>query len=58
LAQYAINVVDFRDADSIMTPFEFDIYPFNASGWNVDGDLTTNEVRTAAWSGAANGRSW
>lgn len=37
LAQWAINVVDFRDADSIMTPFEFDTNPFN--GWDVDGVL-------------------
>lgn len=29
LAQWAINVVDFRDPDSIMTPFEFDLNPFN-----------------------------
>jgi hypothetical protein len=28
LAQWAINVVDFRDADSIMTPFEYDVTPF------------------------------
>jgi hypothetical protein len=35
LAQWAINVVDFRDADAIMTPFEYDINPFN--GWHVDG---------------------
>jgi hypothetical protein len=39
LAQWAINCVDFRDRDSIMTPFEFDVNPFN--GWDVDGDLTT-----------------
>ncbi len=41
IAQWAINVVDFRDADAIMTPFEYDMNPFN--GWSVDGDLTTNE---------------
>ncbi len=35
IAQWAINVVDFRDADSIMTPFEFDPNPFD--GWSVDG---------------------
>jgi hypothetical protein len=39
IAQWAINVVDFRDRDSIMTPFEYDPNPFN--GWLVDGDITT-----------------
>ena len=39
LAQWAANVVDFRDADSIMTPFEFDLNPFN--GWDVDGIIGT-----------------
>ena len=37
VAQWAVNVVDFRDADSIMTPFEYDVDPFN--GWDVDGIL-------------------
>ena len=42
VAQWAINVVDFRDRDSIMTPFEYDIAPFadkvnSGSTWNVDG---------------------
>lgn len=36
LAQWAINAVDFRDADAIMTPFEYDLNPFN--GWQPDGD--------------------
>ena len=35
LAQWAINCVDFRDRDSVMTPFEFDLNPFD--GWGVDG---------------------
>lgn len=38
-AQYAVNVVDFRDNDSIMTGFEYDTNPFD--GWDVDGDLST-----------------
>lgn len=28
IAQWAVNTVDFRDRDSIMTPFEFDAEPF------------------------------
>ncbi|MEM7783065.1 MAG: hypothetical protein AAF623_06910 [Planctomycetota bacterium] len=32
LAQWCINVVDFRDADSICTPFEFDYNPWD--GWD------------------------
>lgn len=40
LAQWAANVVEFSDADSRMTPFEYDKNPRN--GWTVDGDVTTN----------------
>jgi hypothetical protein len=53
IAQWAVNVVDFRDADSIMTPFEFDLDPFNDNvssnpqsityGWDVDGMLGTSD---------------
>ncbi|MCA9236544.1 MAG: hypothetical protein KDA44_13805 [Planctomycetales bacterium] len=35
LAQWAVNVVDFRDPDNIMTPFEYDLNPFD--GWQVNG---------------------
>ena len=44
VAQWAVNVVDFRDRDSIMTGFEYDVNPFN--GWDVDGDLSTDEDST------------
>jgi hypothetical protein len=37
IAQWAVNVVDFRDPDNIMTPFEYDLNPFD--GWDVDGQL-------------------
>ncbi len=39
VAQWAVNVVDFSDPDSINTVFEYDINPFNTS--TVDGDPTT-----------------
>ena len=44
LAQWAINCVDFRDPDNIMTAFEYDENPFD--GWNVDGYLRTNTNNT------------
>lgn len=42
IAQWAINCVDFRDPDAIMTPFEYDANPFD--GWHVDGDLKTDDL--------------
>jgi hypothetical protein len=40
LAQWAVNVVDFRDRDSIMTRFEYDSDPFDNSGdWNPDEEV-------------------
>jgi len=51
IAQWAVNAVDFRDRDAIMTAFEYDIFPFtNPSGpygtdqngantWDVNGRL-------------------
>jgi hypothetical protein len=52
IAQWAVNCVDMRDADAIMTPFEYDEYPWD--GWGVpdgtsganlplDGDVATDE---------------
>jgi len=47
LAQFAINAVDYRDQDGIMTPFEYDINPFNGWSSNCDGiihpDPTTGQ---------------
>ncbi|GIW95968.1 MAG: hypothetical protein KatS3mg110_4009 [Pirellulaceae bacterium] len=40
IAQWAVNVVDYRDGDAIMTPFEFDIEPFD--GWGVDNNYLSN----------------
>jgi hypothetical protein len=40
LAQWAANVVEFRDADSTITPFEYDTIP--QDGWDVDNDATTD----------------
>ncbi|MEN6406974.1 MAG: hypothetical protein ABFC77_10945, partial [Thermoguttaceae bacterium] len=34
LAQWAVNVVDFKDRDSIMTPFIYNPTPFTSSGWD------------------------
>ena len=33
IAQWAVNIVDFRDADSIMTQFSYDLTPFDGSPW-------------------------
>ena len=46
LAQWVANIADFRDVDSICTPFEFDLNPYN--GWDVDGDLSAASVDNAA----------
>ena len=50
-AQWAVNVLDFRDEDSTMTGFEYDANP--QDGWDVDGDVSTNtgqeKNRALAW---------
>ncbi len=45
IAQWAVNVVDFRDRDSIMTPFQFNIYPFK-DGWTATNDLYNPPANT------------
>ncbi|MBX3415515.1 MAG: hypothetical protein KF708_22720 [Pirellulales bacterium] len=53
IAQWAVNVVDFRDRDSIMTPFEYDVNPFTddtgagTNPWNVDGVITAGSADNA-----------
>jgi len=50
LAQWAVNVVDYRDPDSIMTRFAFDPQPFDANGWSVNDDLATpQDARFVVW---------
>jgi hypothetical protein len=53
-AQWAVNAVDFRDADNDMTAFEYDVNPFD--GWDVDGivgfnspDDTNTQIRGLVW---------
>lgn len=41
VAQWAANVVEFCDADSTMTPFEYDTNPLN--GWDVDNDASKGD---------------
>lgn len=36
LAQWAINLVDYRDADAAMTRFAYDSNPFEATGWSPE----------------------
>ena len=60
VAQWAVNIVDFRDRDAIMTPFEYDIEPFDATAgaWTASSahrDGRHRDVRTSF--GAASGRS-
>jgi hypothetical protein len=49
-AQWAVNVLDFRDEDSACTGFEYDKNPWN--GWDVDGDPATPETDSAVVWGA------
>jgi hypothetical protein len=52
VAQWAVNIVDFRDRDSIMTGFEYDVSPFTDDNagivgtWDVDSDPTTDDNMT------------
>ncbi len=47
IAQWAINVVDVRDSDAIMTPFEYDENPWD--GWGVWDDRWVGENSNAGF---------
>ena len=47
IAQWAVNIVDFRDSDAAMTRFEYDIVPFGC-GSNFSGTTVPN-ARPAYW---------
>jgi hypothetical protein len=46
LAQWAANVVEFRDADSRVIPFEYDTDPL--AGWEVDGWVSGTSLPSGA----------
>ena len=69
LAQWVANVVDFRDPDAIMTPFEYDNHPFSPpekgpdGKWGVantddDGDGTDDNESEALWPGSDDIGPW
>ena len=49
-AQWAANVIEYQDADSTMSRYEYDIEPLD--GWNVDGDPATKDTDAATVWGA------
>ncbi|HZZ28320.1 MAG TPA: hypothetical protein VFE46_10000 [Pirellulales bacterium] len=50
IAQWATNVVDFMDPDNIMTPFEYDMFPFSAT------DRNTGQTKDST--NPTSGRTW
>lgn len=42
LAQWCVNVVDFRDADSICTPFKYDLNPWD--GWDASPEVQAGDA--------------
>lgn len=48
IAQWAVNVVDFRDADAAMTRFEFDILPFGVGYLEAQKGQLETPISTAS----------
>ena len=44
IAQWAVNVVDFRDADVAMTRFEYDIFPFGVNDASFGGKYNPKQA--------------
>ncbi len=49
IAQWAINCVDFKDRDVIMTPFVYDIYPFREDDANVNNGTWDVPENIQSW---------
>jgi hypothetical protein len=49
IAQWAVNVVDFYDRDSIMTRFAYDCNPFDSDGWTTVNDDTNPDKGGIVW---------
>ncbi len=48
VAQWAVNVVDFRDPDSIMTRFQYDVDPWDGT-WNDASNGTQLDDTNTVW---------
>jgi hypothetical protein len=46
IAQWAVNAVDFRDPDAVMSPFEYDMNPFDGWATTADGVINDAEITT------------
>ena len=52
IAQWAVNVIDFRDADHVMTRFAYDPYPFvekSGSYWVPNRDASNTPAGYVVW---------